>query len=159
MCVCVCVCCHPIYSGRLGLWTYQPGSHRRKITQDFSTFLLRRMPELSSREGFSHSFSSSTVKSNFYVLRNQSFSTCRTFFFFFARKNPSSRDWLHRDSNSRPDVRRFRGYQLSHRGDRFLCCHPIYSGRQTCDLWTHQPRSHSGKVIQNFSTFLCVCIY
>ena len=26
---------------------------------------------------------------------------------------------LHRDSNSRPNVRRFRGYQLNHRGDRY----------------------------------------
>ena len=31
----------------------------------------------------------------------------RRFFFF-----------LHRDSNSRPNFRRFRGYQLNHRGDR-----------------------------------------
>ena len=28
--------------------------------------------------------------------------------------------WLHRDSNSRPNVRRFRGYQLNHRGDRLV---------------------------------------
>ena len=34
------------------------------------------------------------------------------------RKNPSLCEWLHRDSNSRPNVRRFRGYKLNHRGDR-----------------------------------------
>ena len=26
------------------LWTHQPGSHRRKVTQDFFTFLLRCLP-------------------------------------------------------------------------------------------------------------------
>ena len=31
--MCVCVCFLPIHSGHQ--WTYQPGSHRRKVTQDF----------------------------------------------------------------------------------------------------------------------------
>ena len=35
MCVCVCVCFLPIHSGHEVCWTYQPGSHRRKVTQDF----------------------------------------------------------------------------------------------------------------------------
>ena len=35
-CVCfVCVCFLPIHSGHQVRWTYQPGSHRRKVTQDF----------------------------------------------------------------------------------------------------------------------------
>ena len=39
------VCFLPIYSGRQVCWTYQPGSHRTKVTQDFlSTFLVRCMP-------------------------------------------------------------------------------------------------------------------
>ena len=60
------VCFLPIHSGHQVCWTSQPGSHRRKATQDFSsTFLLRCVPEFFSREGFSHSFRSSTVKSNF----------------------------------------------------------------------------------------------
>ena len=60
-----------------GLWTYQPGSHRRKVTQDFSsTFLLRCLPLFFSRESFSRSFPSSTVKTNYCVLTNESFSTC-----------------------------------------------------------------------------------
>ena len=44
ICVCVlCVCFLLIHSGHQ--WTYQPGSHRRKVTQDFSsTFFLRCMP-------------------------------------------------------------------------------------------------------------------
>ena len=42
VCVCVCVCFLPIHSGHQVRWTYQPGSHRRKVTQDLSsTFFLR----------------------------------------------------------------------------------------------------------------------
>ena len=33
VCVCVCVRFLPIHSGLQ--WTYQPGSHRKKVTQDF----------------------------------------------------------------------------------------------------------------------------
>ena len=63
----MCVCFVPIYSGRQVRWMYQqPGSHRRKVTQDFSsTFLLRCMPLFFSREGFSRFFLSSTAKSSF----------------------------------------------------------------------------------------------
>ena len=32
-CVCV-VCFLPIHSGHQVRWTYQPGSHRRKVTQE-----------------------------------------------------------------------------------------------------------------------------
>ena len=43
--LCVFVCFLPIDSGHQVRWTYQPGSHRRKVTQDFSsTFLLRCVP-------------------------------------------------------------------------------------------------------------------
>ena len=28
----------------IDLWTHQPASHRRKVTQDFSAFLLRYLP-------------------------------------------------------------------------------------------------------------------
>ena len=43
---CVCVCFLPIHSGHQVRWTYQPGSHRRKVTQDFSsTFFLRCVPQ------------------------------------------------------------------------------------------------------------------
>ena len=41
----VCVFFLPIHSGHRVRWTYQPGSHRRKVTQDFlSTFFLRCVP-------------------------------------------------------------------------------------------------------------------
>ena len=36
----MCVCCHPPLILDAGLWTYQPGLDRRKVPQDFSTFLL-----------------------------------------------------------------------------------------------------------------------
>ena len=45
MCVCVCVCFVPIYSGHQVRWTYQPGSHRRKVTQkEGHTGFLIRLP-------------------------------------------------------------------------------------------------------------------
>ena len=66
----MCVCFLPIHSGHQVCWTYQPGSHRRKVTQNFSsTFFMRCVPQFFSREGFSHSFPSSTVKSEFVYLR------------------------------------------------------------------------------------------
>ena len=41
-------------------------TQEEKVTQDVSsTFFLRCVPQFFSREGFSHSFPSSTVKSNF----------------------------------------------------------------------------------------------
>ena len=52
------------------LWLHQPGSHRRKVAQDFSNFLLRACFNFLSREGFSRPFPSSTVKSNFVYPRN-----------------------------------------------------------------------------------------
>ena len=44
--VCLCVCFLPIHSGHDVRLTYQPGSHRRKVTQGFSStfFLLRCVP-------------------------------------------------------------------------------------------------------------------
>ena len=56
---CVCFLCFlPIHSGHQVRWTYQPGSHRRKVPQDllivlhplgifilvFLVFLVRKMP-------------------------------------------------------------------------------------------------------------------
>ena len=39
------LCFLPIHSGHTSSWTYQPGPHRRKVTQDFSsTFFLRCVP-------------------------------------------------------------------------------------------------------------------
>ena len=96
--MCVCVCFLSIYSGRQVRWLYQPGSHRRKVTHDFSsTFLLRCMPLFFPRERFSRSFPSSTVKPIFVF--NRSPLDGHFYFIFLVRKNPS-----YRDSNSRPNV-------------------------------------------------------
>ena len=97
-------------------WTYQPGSHRKKITQDFSsTFFLRCVPHFFSREGFSHSFPSSTVKSNFCVLTIQHpLGILFSFFSFFSEKIPFAGIEL--------TSQRVRGYMvlvpLSYRGDQ-----------------------------------------
>ena len=64
VCVCVCVCFLPIHSGHQVRWTYQPGSRRRK--EGHTRFLIHlsavRALIFLSREGFSHSFPSSTVQ-------------------------------------------------------------------------------------------------
>ena len=94
--VCLCVLPSNLF-WTSGLWTYQPGSHRRKVTQDkghtgfSSTFLLRCLPSFFSREGLSRSFPSSTVKSG--TLCTNDLTVLHLlglfFFFFFVRKNPS----------------------------------------------------------------------
>ena len=62
--LCVCVCFLPLHSGLQ--WTYQPGPHRKKVTQDFpSPFFSAVLAFFFSREGSCHSFPSLTVKSNF----------------------------------------------------------------------------------------------
>ena len=72
---------------------YQPGSHSRKVAQDSSsTVLLRCMPLFFSREGFSRSFPSPTMKSNFVYLRfNRSLFVWHFYFYFYflVRENPS----------------------------------------------------------------------
>ena len=61
------------------------GSHsRRKVIQNFSTFLLRRLPQFFLREGFSRSFPSSTVKSNFVYQRFNRSPLVGHFFFFWG---------------------------------------------------------------------------
>ena len=97
----VCVCFLPIHSGHQVRWSYQqPGSHRRKVTQDYSsTFFLRCVPSFFSREGFSHSFPSSTVKSNFVYYNDlivlHPLGIFILFFSFFSEKNPVCRDRTH----------------------------------------------------------------
>ena len=76
-CTRVCVCFLPIHSGHQVRWTYQPGSHRRKVTQDFpSTFLLRCVP-------FFPYLSLVDREVKFCVLTIQSFSARWAFFFLF----------------------------------------------------------------------------
>ena len=60
-CLFVCVCCHPIYSGRQTCGRHQPGSHRTSPP----SFYIQCLHSFLWREGFSRPFPSSTVKSNF----------------------------------------------------------------------------------------------
>ena len=95
---CTKVCCVCVLPSHLfwtsGLWTYQPGSHRRKVTQDFSTFLLRCLLYFFSREGFSHSF-----PSLFYFIfseraaRGGGALTDFFFFIFFPVQQTHEQDW------------------------------------------------------------------
>ena len=68
-----CVCVFSSHS----FWTSSsldvPAGVTQEEAQDFSSTSLRCVPSFFSREGFSHSFPSSTVKSNFCVLTIQSF--------------------------------------------------------------------------------------
>ena len=113
-----CVCFLPIYSGRQFRWMYQLGSHRRKVTQDFSsTFLLRCMPLFFLREEFIRSFPSLTVKSNFVYYRfNRSPLVGHLFFLFFLFLSEKKYQLPGFELMSQ-HVRNLRGYQLSYRGN------------------------------------------
>ena len=63
ICVCVCVSSHSFWTS--SSLDVPAGVTQEKVTQDFSSTFLRCVPSFFSREGFSHSFPSSTVKSNF----------------------------------------------------------------------------------------------
>ena len=79
---------------------------KRKVTQDFSsTFLLRCVPEFFSREGFSHSFPSSTESR---VLSTYDLIVLHLlgFFFFFSEKKSR----LPGFELTSERVRRLRGY-------------------------------------------------
>ena len=79
-------------------------SHRRKVTQEFSsTFFLWCVPSFFSREGFSHSFPLSTMKSNFVFTRWAFLFVFICFVFCEKIRLPGS--------NSRPNVSE--GYKVA----------------------------------------------
>ena len=90
----------------------------------------RCVPQLFSREGFSHSFPSSNVKSNFVydLIVLHSLSIFFLFIYFLVRKTPFTGIEL----TSRRVIR-LRGFPLSYRGDRHMeflgCKHPIHTLR------------------------------
>ena len=88
LCVCV-LSSHLFWTS--DVWTHQPGSHRRKVAQDFSTF-FRCLPKLFSREGFSRSFPSSTVKSNFVYTHELTVLRLLGMIYLFFEENFSSFD-------------------------------------------------------------------
>ena len=83
---CVCVCFLPIHSGHQVRWTYQPGSHRRKVTQFLIHLLsaVRALIFLARRIQPSLSLVDREVE--FCVLTIQSFST--RWASFLVRKIP-----------------------------------------------------------------------
>ena len=117
--VCVCVCFFTIYSGRQVRWMSQPGSHRRKVTQDLSsTFLLQCTPLFFSREEFSRSFPSSTVKSNLCtndLIVIHLLGIYIYIFHFLVRKTPVTGIRTHV-----PTCQKVTRLLLSYRGDRSL---------------------------------------
>ena len=90
-CVCACVCVVIPFILDVRLVDAPAG-----VTQDFSTFLLWCVPLSFSREGFSRSFPSSTVKSilctNDLIVLHLLRIHIYIYYFFFVRKNPSSCD-------------------------------------------------------------------
>ena len=111
-----------VFSSHL-FWTsssldvYQPGLHRRKVTQDFSsTFLLRCMPLFFSREGFSRSFPSTKIVLHLLGI-----------FFFFSQV---------------PTCQRLRGYLLSYRGDRLSYSTLLYEYYLKKNLNASRPSEH-----------------
>ena len=71
----VCVCCHPVYSGRQACGRTSRGHAGGKSQRISPPLLLWCLPLFFSREGFSRYFPSSIMMSNFCVLINVSFST------------------------------------------------------------------------------------
>ena len=92
VCVCVCVL-SPHLFWTSALWTYQPGSYKRKVTRDFPTFLLRRLPFNLYREKDSavpfprRPWSRVLCTYELIVLRLLGIIIT---LYFFERKNPSS---------------------------------------------------------------------
>ena len=98
----MCLCFLPVYSGHQVRWMYQPGSHRRKVTQDFSsTFLLRCMLLFFSREGCSRSFPSSNVKSNFVCQRLNRSPLVGRFYFFRPFEYQSTSNTEHVEASNK----------------------------------------------------------
>ena len=86
-CVCVCLLSSHLF-WTSDLWMHQPGSHRRKVAQDFSsTFLLRCCLNFLLRGGLSRPFPSSTVKSNFVYPRINPSPLVGHFYFIFGEEN------------------------------------------------------------------------
>ena len=102
--LCVCVCFLPIHSGHQVRWTYQPGSHRRNVTQDFSsTFFLsavralifpaRRMQPFLSLVDREVEFC--VLLTILIVLHPLGIFCFFVFFVFFSEKNPVCRGRTH----------------------------------------------------------------
>ena len=115
----VCVCCHPIYSGRqaCGRTGRGPtgGRSHRISPPSFCGACLNYSREKDSAVPFPRRPSSRILCTDELVVLH-----LLGFYFFtlFFCEEKSQFVLLHRDSNSRPNITRSRGYQMNHRGDR-----------------------------------------
>ena len=80
-----------------------------------------------SREGFSRSFPSSTVKSNFLYLRFNRYALVRRYYYYYYLFFSYKKSQLPGFELTSQRVRRLRGYQLSYRGDRLESINTINS--------------------------------
>ena len=119
VCVCVCVCFLPIHSGHQVRCTYQPGSHRRKITQDFSSAFFSAVHALIFLARRIQSFLSLVDREvEFCVLLITIFLLFIFYFLFlfFSEKNP-----VCRNRTQVPTCQKVTRLPLSYRGDRQQC--------------------------------------
>ena len=98
-----------IYSRHQGRWTYQPGSHRRKVAQDFYSpsfcgACLNFSREKNPVIPFPRRPSSRILYTNGLIVLH--LLDIFIYFYFLVRKNP-----VYRDSNSRPNVSE--GYEVT----------------------------------------------
>ena len=103
------VCCHPIYSGRQTYtfrYIWSRGHTGGNATQEFLHRPSAVLALIFYREKDSAVPFSRRPWSRILCIHGISFSTCWAWC-----KRKSQFVWLHRDSNSLPNVRRFRGYQ------------------------------------------------
>ena len=126
----VCVYFLPIYSGRQVCRTYQPGSHRRKVTLDFSTtFLLRCVPCFFREQDSAFPFPRRPGRCRILCTNDLIVLHLLGFFMFCFSKEKSQ---LPGFDFTFQYVRRLRGYQLNYRGDR--SCRTY--NRQDCRLYS-----------------------
>ena len=91
--LCVCLCCHPIYSGRQIFGRTSRGHTGGRSHRIFPPSFCGACLNFLSREGFSRPFPSSTVKSNFaFPQINRSPFVGHFLCFTLVRQNPSSCD-------------------------------------------------------------------
>ena len=102
------------------------GGRSHRISHPPSFCGVPGMPLLFSLEGFSHSFPSSTVKSNFVYKRFNRSPLVGHFYFYFLFFSEEISQLPGFELTSQR-VRRLRGYQLSYRGDK----QGIWSNRHT----------------------------
>ena len=113
----MCVCCLPIYAGRTSRGHTGGRSHRIS-PPSFCGACLNFSCEKDSAVPFPRRPWSWILYPNKLIVLHLLGTFIIFYLFIYFCEETYEFVWLHRDSNSRHNVRRFRGYQLNHRGDR-----------------------------------------